>query len=73
MLVPLTRGTLTPAKMSDRILPLVRGRAAEGGRGSISRTLCAKPIGVLMDGTRFTKPYGKNQLTEVLLYVLKQS
>ena len=33
--------------MSDRILPLVRGRAAEGGRGSMSRTFCAKPIRVI--------------------------
>ena len=35
--VPSWRGTLTPAKSTRVILPLVRGRAAEGGRGRLGR------------------------------------
>src|SRR5262245_29260434 len=35
---PSGRGTLTPAKSTRVILPLVRGKAAEGGRGSIGPT-----------------------------------
>ncbi len=34
--VPLTRGTIMPTKSAKVILPLVRGRAAEGGRGSLT-------------------------------------
>src|SRR6185295_18897441 len=45
---PPHEGDTNYGKMSDRILPLVRGRAAEGGRGSMSRTLCAKPCLVLV-------------------------
>jgi hypothetical protein len=37
--LPLTRGRLTPANVRDLFSPSVRGRAAEGGRGSLTHHL----------------------------------
>ena len=36
---PSERGRLNPVKFRDTILPLVRGRAAEGGRGSLTQNV----------------------------------
>src|SRR5215510_1994786 len=40
----LERGTLKSGKISESYSPLVRGRVAEGGRGSLTPNLCAQPI-----------------------------
>jgi hypothetical protein len=34
--VPLTKGDTNASKITNIILPLLRGRAAEGGRGSLT-------------------------------------
>src|SRR5437867_13450767 len=40
---PPHEGENTLADFADVIVPLVRGTAAEGGRGGSHRTFCAKP------------------------------
>jgi len=39
---PSERGRLNPVKFRDTILPLVRGRAAEGGRGSLTQNVAVE-------------------------------
>src|SRR5213594_4210626 len=40
---PSVRGTLNPSESGNVFSSSRRGRAAEGGRGSVMRTFCAKP------------------------------
>jgi hypothetical protein len=40
--LPLCEGESNVCKFSEQLSPLKRGRAAEGGRGSLTRTFCAK-------------------------------